>query len=64
MSGLKFCFVLFPHALGAIDGQHVTIRKPSNAGSFYFNYKKTHSVILMAIAGPSYEFSGRRMANG
>ena len=45
----------FPNALGAIDGKHITIQKPAGGGSFYYNYKHTHSVVLMAVAGPNYE---------
>ena len=45
----------FPHALGAIDGKHIKIQQSKNAGSFYYNYKHIHSIILMAIAGPGYE---------
>ena len=45
----------YPHALRAIDDKHIRFQKPKNGGSFYYNYKHTHSIILMAIAGPDYK---------
>ena len=45
----------YPHALGTIDGKHFNIKKPKICGSFYYNYKHTHSIIFMAIACPDYE---------
>ena len=35
--------------------KHIVIQKPMHGGSFYYNYKHSHSVILLAIAGPDYE---------
>ena len=45
----------FPNCLGAINGKYIQIRPPPGTGSKYFNYKKTFSIILLAIAGPDYE---------
>ncbi|CAK1587984.1 unnamed protein product [Parnassius mnemosyne] len=46
----------FPHCLGAIDGKHIDIVSPADSGSYYYNYKKRHSMVLMAIVDANYEF--------
>lgn len=46
----------FPNCVGAIDGKHIHIRAPDKTGTLFFNYKKTFSINLMAIASAEYKF--------
>ena len=45
----------FPNCIGAVDGKHLALQPPPASGSHFFNYKKTHLIVLMAVAGPDYE---------
>lgn len=42
--------------MGALDGRHIVFRAPISDGSYYFNYKGDHSIVLLALVDAHYKF--------
>jgi len=46
----------FPHCVAAIDGKHFRIKAPPHRGAKFFNYKKYHYVVLLALVDANKRF--------
>jgi hypothetical protein len=47
----------FPNCIGVTGGKHIEVQAPNNSGSLFFNYKKTFSVVLLALVDANYKFT-------
>jgi len=47
----------FPLCIGAMDGKHISMKKPAKSGSTFFNYKHTFSFQLLAVVDAEYRFT-------
>ncbi|XP_054740142.1 uncharacterized protein LOC129245758 [Anastrepha obliqua] len=46
----------FSNCIGALDGKHITFRPSRTEGAFYYNYKGTRSIILLALVDANSKF--------
>jgi len=47
----------FPLCLGALDGKHIEFRASKKEDVLYYNYKRFHSVVLLAMCDSKYRFT-------
>ncbi|KAJ8868503.1 hypothetical protein PR048_030031 [Dryococelus australis] len=48
--------VNFLNCIGAVNGKHITIIKPQDSGSIFYNYKCYYSLVVMVVVDTNYDY--------
>jgi hypothetical protein len=57
MSNESYCKQNFPNCVGSIEGKLIWLKRPSNSGSMYYNYKHYYSIVLQGFADARYRLT-------
>ena len=47
----------YPLCLGAVDGTHIIVKTPLESQTDYYNYKKYHSIVMLASVNANLQFN-------
>ena len=47
----------YPMCIGSVDGTHISVKAPVESQVDYFNYKKFHSIVMLASVNCSLQFT-------
>lgn len=51
---------IYSNCIGSMNGKRILVKQPKHSGFYYFNYKGTFNIVLLALVDADYNLFIRR----